>query len=176
MSVSTAPAVDPAPVTPAAHPTAAHGPLSLRGQHGAVVAGPVTVAAARAYGGPAAGSWWAHPTPPDPDPDDLSRVLVVGTPDWPHPGLVHAHLTVAWRDAGRPLHVVHEAGRHPLAAAVRSWLRETPCGHIEGRYHPSLWRSPVAIRPKAWRVLAFGPHWGVTAATRAGLDLRQVQP
>lgn len=104
-----------------------------------------------------------------------SRVLVVGDPSWPDPGAVSGHLTVAWRDAGQPLTVIHEAGCHPLGSAVRRWLAEhRPCGHVPVEYDPSPWRSTVAIRPRAWRVLAFGDGWGVRVAERAGLDVRRV--
>lgn len=106
--------------------------------------------------------------------DTRSRVLVVGDPQWSDVGAVFAHLTIAWRDAGQPLIVVLEHGGHPLGAAVQLWLHEHPCGHELVTYDPSPWRGTPAIRPRAWRVLAFGDGWGVRVTERAGLDVRRV--
>ena len=106
--------------------------------------------------------------------DTRSHLLVVGDPSWSDVGAVHAHLTIAWRDAGQPLVVVFEHGVHPLGAAVRLWLHEHPCGHELVTYDPSPWRGSLAIRPRAWRVLAFGDGWGVRVTERAGLDVRRV--
>lgn len=108
-----------------------------------------------------------------PPPKSRTRVLVVGAADWPDVGAVFAHLTIAWRDAGQPLEVVHERGDHPLARHIRTWLAEHP-ENSSTPFDPSPWQGTDVIRPKAWRVLAFGDGWGVRVAEQAGLDVRRV--
>lgn len=129
---------------------------------------------ARAFGGPPADSRWATPCRIEPPISTRSRLLVVGDREFPDLAAVFAHLTIAWREAGQPLDVVLEHGTYPLAAAVRQWLDEHPCGHHLVTYDPNPWRGTVAIRPRAWRVLAFGQGWGVRVAEKAGLDVRRV--
>jgi hypothetical protein len=101
-----------------------------------------------------------------------SRVIVTGSADYPHPGLVFGALTCAWRDARQPLVVAHTGRPHGIDHTAHQWVAE----HALAGNTEQVLDGPDL--DDTWRVLAFlDAEWTscglMLAAETAGLDIRR---
>lgn len=71
----------------------------------------------------------AHPARHGDPLTPAPRVRVVGSAGWTDPATVRVALTRAWREAGRPIVVVHDGGPFGVDAVARAWVVEhAVCG------------------------------------------------